>query len=542
MFFILFASTFVSAQTIDPKAKPIQVSGTLGGGLSYNTISGIEARRQPYGYRLFGSVNVKLYGWSFPFTIAISQQGSSFSQPFSFYGVSPQYRWIKLHVGYRTMRFSEFTLGGVSFLGAGVELTPKKFRFSAMYGRLRKGIEEAKNQFETPQFKRIGFGFKIGVGDKTFIDLSVFSAKDIISSINISDSLKLRNAPEASNSLGLTGRVSMISNHLTFDYDIALSTFTADLRIGPLENLEGGLAETAENLNINSSSNAAFGGSTGLNWKNKYFSTGLKYRYVQSGFRTLGTNYLLSDIEMLTINASANLIKNRMAISGSYGIQNNNLSEKRYAKTGRNIGSANINYRATDKLSFNASYSNFSIYQTVLKDSLFADSIVVDQTNHLINFGASYIIVSEKYTHSYSLNSSNQELSDQRENDIYKADNQFFSVMFNYGLRFNLKDFGLTFGANYQDFSSQFTAQKRYGATLGFSLQLFEKKLNLRLKQIWNRSVLEDRNDDIFNTQFTLNYSFSRKYSLTANSGMITRLGKNEFTELTASIGFRMRF
>ena len=539
---LLCCAASSKGQTIDPNAKPFQISGSLGGNVSYNTISGITQRRQPYGYSLFGSINIRLYGWSLPFSIAISQQGTSFSQPFSRYGISPEYKWIKLHLGYRNMSFSEFTLGGVTFLGAGVELTPKKFRFSAMYGRLRKAVEEPKNQFETPQFERKGFGFKIGVGDKSFIDLSLFSAKDILTSIEFSDSLKLKNSPEASTSLGLTGRFSMAKDQLSLDYDVAVSTFTHDLRVDPIESSDNNITEAAEILNLNASSNAALAGSAGLQYKNNIFTAGLKYRYVQSGYRTLGANYLLSDLEMITINAGTSIIKNRMAISASYGIQNNNLSERKFAKTGKNIGSANINYRATDRLNFNFSYSNFSIYQTLLKDSLFADSVVVDQTNHLANLGISYIVVTENHTHSYTLNSSFQELADQRENAEYNAGNELISVIFNYGIRFNPRNFGLTFGINYQDFSSLLTAQKRYGANAGINMQLIERKLNIRLKQVWNRSVLVDRNDDIFNTILSLSYAIARKHTLTATGGFISRVGFNDFTELTTGIGYRMRF
>lgn len=538
----LLCSLYSNGQTIDPKAKPIQVSGVIGGSFSYNKMSGIEQRRQPYGYRLFASVNIRVYGWSFPFSVAISQQGSSFSQPFSFYGVSPQYKWIKLHLGYRNMNFSEFTLGGVSFLGAGVELTPKKFRFSAMYGRLRKAVQEPKNRYEIPQYERNGFGAKVGFGDKTFVDLSLFSAKDNVNSLQNPDSLQLRNAPEASNSVGLTGRFSMVKHQLTLDYDVAMSTFTYDLTANPIDSADGQYGEAAGKLNVNSSSNAAYAGSAGLQYKNELFSTGVKYRYVQSGFRTLGVNYLLSDIEMITIHAATSIIKNRMSIRASYGIQNNNLSENRYAKTARNIGSANINYRATDRLSFNASYSNFSIYQTVLKDSLFADSILVDQMNHLVNFGATYIVITEKLTHSYMLNSSFQELADQRAESNYDAGNQLISVILTYGIRFNKKNFALTFGANYQDFSSSFTAQNRYGANAGFNWQVFERKVSLRFKQLWNRSALADRDDDIFNSQFSLVYALAKKHSLTFSSGLISRVGQNSFNEWTASIGYRMRF
>lgn len=535
-------SGFINGQTIDPNAKPFQISGSLGANVSYNTISGIQARRQPYGYGIFGSINIKLYGWSLPFSIAISQQGTSFNQPFSRYGISPEYKWIKLHLGYRNMRFSEFTLGGVTFLGVGVELTPKKFRFSAMYGRLRKAVGEPMNQFETSQFERKGYGFKIGVGDKTFIDLSLFSAKDILGSLQFPDSLELRNLPEASTSLGLTGRFSMVKDQLNLDYDVATSVFTHDLRADSIESSDNNLTEAANLFNLNSSSNAAFAGSAGLQYKNNIFTAGLKYRYVQAGFRTLGTNYLLSDVEMITINAGTSIINNRMAISASYGIQNNNLSERKFAKTGKNIGSANINYRATDKLNFNLSYSNFSIYQTVLTDTLFADSVVVDQTNHLLNFGGTYIVVNEEHTHSYALNSSFQELADQRDFSGQNAGNQLISIILTYGIRFNAKKYGFTFGVNYQDFSSLLTAQIRYGGNVGFNMQLLERKLNLRFKQLWNRSVLTDRNDDIFNTTLSLNYALNRKHSLTLTGGFISRVGLNDFTELTIGLGYRMRF
>ncbi len=532
----------LDGQTIDPKAKPFKINGSIGGNASYNSISGIPQRRQPYGYGLFGTVNIQLYGWSLPFSIAISQQGSSFSQPFSRFGVSPQYKWIKLYAGYRNMNFSEFTLGGVTFLGGGVELTPGKFRFAAMYGRLRKAIDQPQNQYEIPQYQRNGYGFKVGFGTKTFIDLSFFNAKDDINSLPSPDSLILRNPPEASTTLGLNGRISMGQDHWIFDYDAAIGTYTRDLRVEEIENIGGLGGSISDYLDVNASSNAAFAASTGLEYKNQIFSLGGKYRYVQSGFQTLGTNYLLNDLEMITIKGGLNLIKNRMNINGSFGIQNNNLSERKYAKTSRNIGSASINYRATDQLSFNVIYSNFSIYQTVIRDSIFADSVMVDQMNHLVNFGATYIVVSDKYTHSYMLNTSFQELADQRENQTYNAGNQLISLIFTYGIRFNEKKFGLTFGANYQDFSSLFTAQSRYGANVGFNIQLLERKLNLRLKQIWNRSVLVDRFDNIYNTQLSLVYAFVKKHSLTFSSAFISRQGVNSFTELTASIGYRARF
>jgi hypothetical protein len=130
--FVIFMVGNGYGQKIDPKAKPLKIRGSLGGSFNYYNMQGVTQRRLPYGYSLFGSVNLSIYGWSLPFSVAISQQGTAFSHPFARYGVSPEYKWVKLYLGYRNMRFSEFTMNGITFLGAGVELTPGKFRFSAM--------------------------------------------------------------------------------------------------------------------------------------------------------------------------------------------------------------------------------------------------------------------------------------------------------------------------------------------------------------------------------------------------------------------------
>lgn len=543
---IFVISSFnLSAQSIDPSAKPVHVNGSLGGNFSQYSVSGIPQRRQPYGYSLFGHVNFQIYNFSVPFSVAISQQGTSFSQPFSRFGISPEYKWVKVHLGHRNLNYSEFTLGGVTFLGAGVELTPGKFRFSAMYGRLRKAIEVPDNLFETPQYQRMGYGAKIGYGDKSFIDLSIFTAKDDEHSLSEPDRIKnLRNQPEASTSVGLTGRVNIAENRWLWDYNLAVSGYTRNLNaLAFSEVSENGYGiGLLEKLNVNTSSNAALAGTTGLQYKADLYTLGVKYRYVQSGYRTLGTDYLLNDVEMITLNGAVQMFNQKLGLSGSYGIQNNDLSNRKFAKTGRRIGSANLNYRPDNKWSFAAGFSNFSIYQTVLKDSLFADSIVVDQTNFQVNFTATYVMVSPKYTHTYTLSANVQNLSDNRESPASDAGSQLMSYMFNYGLRFNQKKFGINFGANYQDFSSLLTTQVRYGGSIGFNIQLLDQKMNARIRHTWNRSRLKDRNDDLFNSQITLSYAISKKHSVNASTGFISRFGQNKFTEWRNSIGYQMRF
>lgn len=89
---IALLPTLSLAQVVDPAADPVRLTGALGGTLSGYQMSGIAARQQPLGYSLSGSLNLSLYGWSLPFSVAISRQGSTFSQPFTRFGVSPEYK------------------------------------------------------------------------------------------------------------------------------------------------------------------------------------------------------------------------------------------------------------------------------------------------------------------------------------------------------------------------------------------------------------------------------------------------------------------
>jgi len=529
------------AQTIDPKAKPFSVSGSLGGNFSYNAIDGIPRRRQPYGYGIFANVNFKLYGWNIPLRLAINEQGSSFSQPFSRIGISPEYKWVKVHLGHRNMRFSEFTLNNATFLGAGLELKPGKFRFSSFYGRMRRAVKNPRSDFERVQFERIGYGASVGLGRDSYFDLSFFRAFDVVSSLDVPDTTLLRNDPEANTAIGLSGKIKFVKNRLSLDYDLGISAFTRDLTAPDIDLEQSAAGRSLKAWDINQSSNAAAAARAALNYKKEFFSFGIDYRYVQNGYRSLGVNYLLSDVQFTRFTAGLVLLQKKLNINASIGLQENNLSNRKFAKTNRNIGSLALNYRVTDRLTLNLNYSNFSVYQTVLVDSLFADSVVIDQTNQLVNGLVSYLIPGELRTQTISIAGNYQELADGM-NDA-RFENTIWAMNLNYSIRFNKKKFSLNASANYQDFSSFITAQKRYGAGIGAVISALKNKLNIRLNQTWNTSQLNNRdNDNLFNSRATFTYQLKKKHRLSLNFAYISRVGFNDFSEFRAGIGYNMRF
>src|SRR5665213_1267612 len=113
--------------------KPLGLDGAITfSGTDYQA-NGIPYRREPFSWTISGSPTLSFYGVQMPFSFILSEQERSFRQPFDQFGASPQYKWMTLHLGYRSMMFSHYTLAGVTFLGAGFEATPGVIRLSGMY-------------------------------------------------------------------------------------------------------------------------------------------------------------------------------------------------------------------------------------------------------------------------------------------------------------------------------------------------------------------------------------------------------------------------
>ncbi len=528
------------AQTVDPSADPVRITGALGGTLSGYHMDGISARQQPLGYSLSGTLNLSLYGWSLPFSVAISRQGSTFSQPFTRFGVSPEYKWVKLHAGHRNMRFSEFTLNNITFLGGGVELRPKTFRFSAMYGMLQPAQRADENRYGVAQYKRMGYGAMLGLGKKNTFDLTYFRAVDDVTSLPALDSLQ-RVTPQASTTFGFHTRVQFAKERFVLDADLTMGGYTRDLNAPRMETTIHSENPVLGDLGINNASTLAGAGVVGLDYVKKKFTMGVQYRLVQPGFRTLGANYLLSDVEQITLRTAFPLAKEKLYVSGSYGLQRNNLGDRRFASTARNIGSANVVYRPSTRVSFNINYANFSIYQTLLLDTLFADSVLVDQVNHQVNVSTLYQYGNTKHQHSWNLMTGYQELSD-RSDGPNNMDNRLVNLNLQYQLRWLASRWGLVLGTNYNDYSALLTTNERYGATVGGTRMLKGEKVMLRLTHTWNRSRLVDRTDDIHSTNFSMNYRLSTKHSIMLSAGNIHRQGLQAFNETRGTVGYRMRF
>ncbi len=148
--------------------KKLSVNGQLGASMVFYNVEGRDANRPAFSWMLIGNPVLTIYGITFPFSFTVSEQERSFQQPFNRFGVSPSYKWAKLHLGYRNVSFSKYTLGGHTILGAGGEFSPGKFRIGVMYGQLLRpvpfnSILYSQTQ-QVPSYRRNGLAFRFGYG------------------------------------------------------------------------------------------------------------------------------------------------------------------------------------------------------------------------------------------------------------------------------------------------------------------------------------------------------------------------------------------
>jgi hypothetical protein len=362
----------------------INLDGSLGFNLGSYNVNGISPRDKDFRYSLTGGVNVNLLGINFPFSMVVSDQQREFTQPSNQFGVSPTYKWMTFHAGWRSLSYSPFTLAGHTFLGAGFDLNPGDFRFSAMYGRFQKACSggDSNNLYSSPpSFDRTGFSAKLGYGTSTnFIDLIVLRAKDNISSL---DSTQSFIKPEENMVLGLSGKLNLL-DHLFFDVDVSTSIYTNDIRAGNMpDSASSGFIHTINKIfPYSMSSQFTKALQTSLSWRSSNYGIKLSYKRVDPDFKSMGAYFIESDVENIIIAPNVNLLNRALKLSGSVGFQRDNLLNTKQQQSQRIVASAGISFNKSD-FGIDLKYSTYGITQYKGLNPLI-DSLKVARVNNSI--------------------------------------------------------------------------------------------------------------------------------------------------------------
>ncbi len=532
--------------------KAVKFGGNIGFGSTFTMQQGVNSRRVPFSWYVNGSPTVQIYDVSIPFSFVWSEQERSFSQPFNKYGASPYYKWITIHAGWRNLYFSDYTLSGATFLGGGIELKPGKFRLTALYGKFRNKVNvddenRSKYSYLLPSYERWGMGAKIGFGKgPNFTDLIFFKA------IDKKDSTIARNADSAGIKPMENISVGIKSNYLLFkmfdlNIDFAVSAVTLDSRIvdTAITQLEA-VKPYTKFMTLNRSTRPFLAGNSSLGYHYKFFRIKLEYRRVDPEYQTLGSYYIANDLKQYTVSPSFMLFKNKVILTGSYGVRTNNLLKDQLSTTTSKIGSAFLNINPKPHYGFAFNYSN---YGTDLNSGQVQlnDSILFSIINQSIGGNFRFSKTKGKKTKSFVLNAQTQSLIDN--NIISRANTEsntmVISASFSNGN--GSKGINWNVGTNYTQVNNVAGTFQLIGPSFNIRKTFTKSKFNISAVASFQQKIKQGAADgNITNVGGNLNYTFKKKHNLGMMLNALFNRTNNvsiyTFNEQRASLRYAFNF
>lgn len=526
--------------------KPVTFRGALNTGFQAYHVYGIDPRSANPMWNVSGSASLGLYGFDIPMSFTVGRQGNNVSYPaFKQFGASPHYKWLTVHGGWRNMNFSPYTLAGHTFLGAGIELNPGKFRFAAMYGRFRQAREvqdTAATKFFPPSFKRTGYGVKIGVGrNDRYFDLIYFRAKDDPKSL--ATPLKDSSLTAGENAVfGYATRIR-IGRHTAFFSDAALSMFTRDV-----------LSKTSEDSSSipqipllptpRFSSRLNYAAKAGLDFQFSNFNLKTAYERIAPNFETMGAYYFNNDIENITVSPNFGFAQNKGRFYGMLGIQKNNLAGSRSETTHRVIGNAVLSVNPSPKFGFEANYMNASVKQRDGRVRL-NDSIRVAILNTNIGLTPHWNWTDSLRSRNLLLSLNYQQLNDRNPITRAFADLKTTFATVNYSQQQMSSGWGWSAGLNFNHIEVYQLKNNRYGASAGILKTWAEGLGSASFNATWNRSDINGTADgDLWSGSINLGWTFAKVYSLSVFATVLRNNSKQfeDYTELQGGVTFTRSF
>lgn len=509
---------------------PLGMNGTLSASTVFYSAKGIKPRRDPFYWVINANVTFTLFNKvTVPFSATFTQQDKNysngldkFSQPFNQFGLSPKYKWLTLHAGYRVMDFSEFTYSGTMFLGGGVEIKPEKSLVSgaAFYGRLVKAVPVGGIDgvvVSLPAYNRMGGGAKLRVGNEEHnAELIYFKAKDDKFSIPFDTSLRITPAENQVFGIGTRQKINkFVSAEGNFSYSMYTNNLFQDVtRIDGFTYIN-----QIYSPRPSSSFNKAI--TLAVNFTPEKFRFGFKYKRIDPDYKTMGAIFLVNDVEEYSVNNNFSLIKNKLNISSSIGLQQNNLDRIQAYTSKRVIGSFNTSYNFTEHFNAGINYSNFSSNTIPVRFGT-SDTIKLVQLTQSGGLVTNYSFGKQEIKHNLNFNTSYQESGG---NKLQRTNNLTASL--NHNMVFQKAKLTIVLGILVNQSGSNDIITQSYGPTLAISKTLFNSKL--RLSASANYQVANSDGKNVFNNLSALSglsYTFNKYASLKVDYNYLDRLSK----------------
>lgn len=539
-----------SAQDVESFKDSLRVDGDISlRNVIYN-MSGIPDRRVPYSYVINANLNISKGDFSVPLGFTYSEQERSFSQPFNQFGIAPSYKWVKTYLGYNSINWNNYTLGGAQFLGAGVELTPKKFRAGFMYGRFRRATPLDSIGFVTdrngyPSYERRGWAAKVGLGSEgKFIDLILFKGEDKHDQHSpiLKDSITPV-FPAENFALGLKAN-GAIGNIASYFFDAGVSFFNRD-KTSPLADSAGFEAPA---LNFISglqpprlSSSVYYGADAGINFNVKGHTIGLSTKYVLPDYQAMGIFFMDNDVFSYGFNHAFSVWQSKINLNYGLNRLNDNLLDKKPVTTIRIQPVVSLSFNPSSVWGVEVNWNNFYTRQEDGRIEL-ADSFRMNQSNPGLTITPHAQWGDTSVFHTAFLMFTQMQLFD---NNPYTAEySQYASTVYGANYSYSILPLNLSFnaGGNYTINENSLIEEKAYGFTVGASKASVDGKWTAGSNASMQLSNISN------NISLNLNAGLNLKRKQMLN-GSITVLNSsakaetaNDFNELTFMLTYTKNF
>jgi hypothetical protein len=537
------------------RAKPVKVTGFLSAGSQYlsdNRFNGDQY--DPFGVSTTAGLTFNLYDVvSIPFTATwTNNQFQMNRREFRLFGLSPSYRWITLHGGYRSYNISPYLLTGRYILGGGVDITPGKFRFSAFYGNM---VSELNYLFaaadpaaaELELYKRRTVGGKIGFGSMAnFFELHVIRAIDQTDTGNqpLLDSLFIR--PMANLGVGVNTGIQ-IARFWRLGAHIAGSAMNYDLNENEIILGETGTMTDNVNINklmpVNESVRLAFAYDAFTEFTIKRTLLRFKYQHVDTDYAALGVQFLQTDVRNYLIDINTSFLDSRLSLFSSLGLQYTNSQDIFAGSEERMIFSGSASYTPNSNWNFNGNYSNFNSTGNISVIE-FVDSLRLINTSENYSLSVGHNFGSQEITNNIGINGSINRFS-LIQGLRTTSESESGSLSFNYSR--NYRTSGWTLGGNLQYQNSggmQMNDISRYGFGLT-TRKRFGKQFSLGLTPSFNLNYTNGESDgNVINLRSSASYNVDKHHTFSMSFSYVKRNTTQlvNFSQTRLSLQYNARF
>lgn len=537
--------------------KGFYISGSAGFQLGYNYVSGIPKRMQPFTYQFTGDVTFRYKDIiELPFSFVFSEQERKFNQPFSQFGLSPRYKWLTVHGGFRNINWSENSMAGHNMLMIGAEVNPSYFRGGILFGRLTRAtfadtakIDSLHLQTFVPSYKRLGLAIKLGAGTaNNYVDLIYFrawdKAKDSLFFSNDDGSKSL--LPKSENAVFNIITSNKIGKYITIKAEYALSTTNVDRTLPKSKDsadasypkIAGILMKPNKSAIGGHSANAEF------SFQKDGWSTNAGFKLLTQNFNTFGAYFLQTNYYDVHVRQVIPLQKQKGRLNINLQVSDDNLNKKKPFTTLRTIIQTGYDFNDV-KFGISTQYVLAYTKQKGLTDSIklspFND-LMMNQMNHTFIVIPRYLIIKGSNTHMLLLSEVANLLTDLNKNT--KENTRFFNNVINlsYTLNLPLKYFSMTSSVYNTFVKNKFSTVSSYGVSVTTNESFAKNKVTISDAVAATYSKVAT----VLNVNLNVSYSPEKHHRIYLNNSLIWNrsavTASPSFVELRGTFGYLYSF